>query len=91
MFLFLSVHGQLELVTIGRQPASDSTGSFQYEPREDDATVWTSMGVPMDGAPLSVTSTPLLPLLVLTYTYATGGIVFAVVCMIFNIVFRNKQ
>jgi hypothetical protein len=86
------VLGELSLVTIGKQRTGTvlSSGSFQYEPGETDERVWTRPEVPMDGTPLVKTTPPLLPLLVLTYTYATAGIVFAVVCMVFNIVFRKK-
>ena len=83
-------NSRLVLVTVGTLPASEP-GNFTYAPRESDATVWGVAGVPMDGTPQFVTNPPLLPLVVLMYTYATAGIVFALVCMVFNIVFRKKK
>ncbi len=87
-----SVNGKLKLFTVGKQPISEE-GKFTYAPEESDGTVWEHhRGVPPpDGSPLSTINPPLLSIAVLVYIYATAGIVFAVVCLVFNIVFRKKK
>lgn len=87
--VLFSVNGELKLVTIGKQPTSEG-GNFSYLFPESHLTVWHRTGVPQDGTPISITHSPLLSLMVLMYTYATGGILFAIICLIFNIVFRKK-
>ena len=90
MLLLLSDNGYLKLVPIGKQPVRES-GDFTYLSGEDNNTVWQYNTVPKDGTPRNETNPPLISLLVLTYTYASGGIIFAFVCLVFNIVFRNKR
>ena len=48
-------------------------------------------GVPPDGIPLHVTTTIALPLVVVTQMFAIIGIIFAVFCLAFNIIFRNRK
>ena len=47
--------------------------------------------VPYDGMPNRVVDTALTPVTVIIDLLAVVGIVFAVVCGIFNFVFRNKR
>lgn len=90
-FEFAVDDDELVLVTIGKQPANEP-GNFTFEPGETNETVWNGSKVPpVDGTPLSDINPPLFELLVLMYAYATGGIVFAAVCMIFNFTFRKKK
>ena len=48
-------------------------------------------GIPFDGSPLvdfiTITVTAIVPI----YVMATIGNIFAVVCLIFTIIFRNKK
>ena len=64
--------------------------SFVYINGENNATVWPG-DIPWDGVPIIKINSPLLPLLVICYIYSSLGIVFALVCLIFNIVFRKKK
>lgn len=98
MFLsfVVSDNGRLKLFPIGQLPVQqrgESSGDFPYLSGESNVTVWKNSNgtVPLDGTPRNETNPPLISLLVLTYTYASGGIVFAFVCLVFNIVFRNKR
>ena len=60
---------------------------FEYLENESNATVWPD-GVP----PLQrITNYPILPLWIVCHIYAALLIIFAVVCIIFNVVFRNKK
>ena len=63
---------------------------FIYSVNESDVTVWPE-GIPPDGTPLAMTNRLPLGLIVVLYVLAVGAIVFAVACMIFNFVFREKK
>ena len=99
LLIFVSDKGKLKLVHVAQQPVRERS-SFTYISGECNATIWTTTGTdncntsvspPSDGTPLSHTNTPLLSLMVLTYMYATAGIIFALVCLVFNVIFRNKK
>lgn len=91
-FNVVAVNGELELVTVG-QAHTDQSQGFTYSPGEDNNTIWEETGgiVPQDGTPKTVVNVPLLPLMVLLYIYATAGIIFAIACLIINIIFREKR
>ena len=65
-------------------------GNLTLREGEDELSLWPG-GVPSDGTPETVENYPLLPLMVVCYTAATAGILFAIVCLIFNVVFKNKK
>ena len=48
-------------------------------------------GVPIDGVPVEEVVTVSLGLTVLYVFLATAGIVFALVCFTFTLIFRNKK
>ena len=48
-------------------------------------------GTPHDGTPIVIEKYPLLPLMVILYTFATAGIVFTAACLMFSFVFRHKK
>ena len=48
-------------------------------------------GVPFDGIPARRTETVSLALAVVIYLFAVAGIIFAIVCLTFNCVFRNRK
>ena len=48
-------------------------------------------GIPPDGTPLEMTTHLPVGLLIALYVIAVGAIIFAMVCMIFNFVFRGKK
>ena len=48
-------------------------------------------GIPNDGIPLRDTVTVALPLTVMFVLLATAGLVFTIVCLAFNFIFRNKK
>lgn len=75
--------------SVGSIPIVASAGGVKFLMNESAATLWPG-GVPRDGAPRTLENYPLLPLMTICYTYATAGICFAVVCLIFNIAFRKN-
>lgn len=48
-------------------------------------------GIPPDGTPISVTNTIHDAVIVIYDMIAALGIIFAICCLVFNIVFRNKK
>ncbi|CAI8027307.1 Gamma-aminobutyric acid type B receptor subunit 2 [Geodia barretti] len=58
---------------------------------DDNATVTFPEGIPPDGIPKEVIVFTALPLTVVYYILATCGIVFAAVCLIFNIIYRKRK
>lgn len=50
-----------------------------------------SDGVPFDGIPTMRMETVSIILAVVVYTLVAAGVVFAMVCLIFNFIFRNKK
>ena len=48
-------------------------------------------GVPPDGVPFNITTTIAVPLMVVTQTFAIIGIILAIFCLAFNIIFRNRK
>jgi hypothetical protein len=48
-------------------------------------------GIPPDGAPLQVINTFHIALVVIFYLLATTGIIFAVGCFLFNLIFRKRK
>lgn len=55
-----------------------------------NVTLWPN-GTPQDGTPVIIEKYPLLPLMVILYTFATAGIAFTVACLVFSFVFRHKK
>ena len=48
-------------------------------------------GIPSDGIPVVKTVTLAIPLSVVYIFAATAGLVFAVACLVFNFIFREKK
>ena len=48
-------------------------------------------GIPPDGTPRPVTVTILTPLVIVYYILASVGIIYALVCLMFNFIFRNRK
>ena len=63
---------------------------FAYMGSESQDSVWPD-GVPPDGSPVQQLKHPLLVLVVVCYVLSGAVIVFAVICIVFNIYFRNKK
>ncbi|XP_064382160.1 gamma-aminobutyric acid type B receptor subunit 1-like [Halichondria panicea] len=63
---------------------------YKYFMCEDDDTTWPD-GVPVDGLPRNRTVTILQPLVIVYYTLTGIGLIFALVCLLFNIIFRNRK
>lgn len=74
---------------IGSISIVGSPSDITFLTNESVSTLWPG-GVPSDGTPTSQENYPLLPLMTVCYTFATAGICFAAVCLIFNIIFRKK-
>ena len=64
--------------------------SFSYQSGEDVSTVWPD-GVPSDGTPIEIQHYPFVALMVIVYLCVAAGVAFTVVCLVFNIVFREKK
>ena len=77
---------------IGYVPVNtpDDNLYFYLDTGIDTEDIWQG-DVPADGTPVTVLKYPLLPLMVTCYAFATAGILFAVVCLVFNIAFRNRR
>ena len=64
--------------------------TFTYNSGEDESSVWPA-GIPSDGTPIEIQHYPFLALLVVVHLYAVAGLTFTGVCLVFNIVFRNRK
>ena len=73
-------------------PATEQGGghNFTYQNGESSASLWPS-GIPSDGTPVEVEHYPFTALMVIVYLYAAAGIGFAIICLIFTILFRKKK
>ena len=93
LIVVCSVNAKLKLHPIGDHQPTNKMGDFMYLPGESDNTVWGHRGgvPPADGSPVPIVNPLLLPTTVLVYIYATAGIVFALVCLGFNIIFRKRK
>ena len=80
----------VNLTCTGQQQQTHSSPLFAYIEGEDESSVWPA-GVPSDGTPIEVQHYPFLALLVLVYLFAMAGLVFTVVCLVFNVIFRNHK
>ena len=65
--------------------------SEQSVPHIHITTLAIPDGIPNDGLPIEDIVTVHVGLTVVYVTLATAGLVFAVVCLVFNLVFRGKQ
>ena len=63
---------------------------FTYAQNESEASVWPD-GVPSDGSPLEERKHPLLVLVIISYVLSGTVILYAAMCLIFNICFRKKK
>ena len=48
-------------------------------------------GIPFDGVPTEDIATAFIPLVVVIYIFAAAGVIFSIVCLAFNCIFRNKK
>ena len=86
----IAADGQLEVVMIGQVDVQEEESNFTYAAEEDDLSTWLGEP-PWDGTPEVRINSPLLALMVVVYVFSSSGIVFALVCMVFNIVFRKRK
>ena len=63
--------------------------NFSFLDGESNTSLWPR--VPRDGSTIVVENFPRLSLTIICYIYATAGIVFAILCLVFNLVFRNRK
>ena len=71
-------------------PQTQTSTEFTYLDGENERSVWPT-GVPSDGTPIEVEHYPFLVLMVLVYLFAVAGLVFTVICLVFNVTFRNRK
>ena len=85
---------RLEIVPVATVSREREKGEgellFTYARNESEASVWPD-GVPSDGSPLEELKHPLLVLVIISYVLSGTVILYAVVCLIFNICFRKKR
>lgn len=74
----------------GRGESEGGMLQFIYTHNESEASVWPD-GVPQDGSPLEELKHPLFTLVVICYMLSGAVILWAMVCIVFNICFRNKK
>ena len=48
-------------------------------------------GIPSDGTPIVVLNTFYMPIYIIYDVFVILGIIFAFVCLLFNIIFRNRK
>lgn len=77
---------KIELAVLGIQDGN----SFMFLPGFSDSYVYND-GIPPDGRAMNKTVTYSVQLVVVSYCFAACGEVFALICLIFSIVLRNKR
>ncbi|XP_019849131.1 PREDICTED: gamma-aminobutyric acid type B receptor subunit 2-like [Amphimedon queenslandica] len=80
--------GQLQVEPFATVNVSESL--FNYFSNESNSTVWPD-GVPPDGTPIYEFSSFSIILVIVMYLWSSVGIIFTVICLIFNIIFRNRK
>ena len=68
----------------------EDQGNFSFLDGESNTSLW-GRRVPLDGSPIPVVNFPRLSLTIICYIYATAGIIVAIGCIVFNLVFRNRK
>ena len=53
--------------------------------------LYNADGVPPDGTPINITNTFKVEVVAIFYSSAIAGIMFAIVCLLFNVIFRSKR
>jgi hypothetical protein len=48
-------------------------------------------GIPPDGTPIVIVTTVFLPLSIVYFVAVAIGVSFAMVCLLFNCIFRNRK
>ena len=82
----LSAKGMLvreEVALIGDQR------NFSFLDGESNTSLWPRL--PRDGSIIMVENFRRLSLTIICYIYATAGIIFAIICLVFNFVFRKEK
>ena len=64
--------------------------TFTFLDGENNTTLWSGR-IPRDGSTITVENFTRLSLTIICYIYAFAGIVFAIICLVFNFVFRKKK
>ncbi|CAI8012827.1 Gamma-aminobutyric acid type B receptor subunit 2 [Geodia barretti] len=92
LFQYRRVNGELQRVTVASlTPLEDSSHyDITFNEGETPATVWPN-GVPPDGTPIQVEHFPYPALMGIVYTYSLLGVLFALGCLAFNLVFRKRK
>ena len=66
--------------------------SFLFEPLSLPLSSWDMIdGIPNDGIPIEEVVTVAVPLTVVYVILATAGLLFTVVCLAFNFIFRKRR
>ena len=99
-FLFLHIDSLIKYATI-----NITSNHIVYLPNEDNSTVWPGtkwnhiltmlnisiVGPPPDGSPIQVKVARTTVLVAIMYLWSSLGIIFSIICLIFNIVFRKRR
>ena len=88
--LYLPAEGVLMREEVALIEDLEGNQTFTFLDGENNNSLWPG-GVPLDGSPITVVNFPRLSLTVICYIYATAGIIVAIGCFVFNLVFRNRK
>ena len=90
--IHLSVSDKLQRVTVASLTPLEGGSQYNltYNEGENPATVWPD-GPPPDGTPVQVEHFPYPALMGVVYTYSLLGVLFALACLTFNLVFRKRK
>ena len=93
--LYYLVSGHLEKVPVAILIPSDtaqddSSYNVSYLEGEDPVIIWPD-GTPPDGTPIEVEHYPFPAVMAVVYLYSCLGVAFALACLTFNLVYRNRK
>ena len=88
--LYLPAEGVLMREEVALIEDLEGNRNFTFLDGENNNSLWPE-GVPLDGSPITVENFPRLSLTIICYIYATAGIMVAIGCFVFNLVFRNRK
>lgn len=85
--------GNVNAIWPSKYSASDTHTHLYHCPHPPPPTCTGACtgGVPYDGVPGEDIQTAFIPLVIVIYLLAAAGILFAIACLAFNYIFRNRK
>ena len=92
LFLPSLVNGRLKKVPVASlTPSATAKGNSSYDIIYfEGGNIWPD-GIPLDGTPIEVEHFPFPAVMGVVYSYSILGVIFALACLVFNLVFRKKK